>query len=204
MTEDRWFGITEPVKVAEIRTTTFTEANSSIQTRSSAEAKIADVVLTPRDLAAEMVAEIDAPPGSSVCDPCMGEGAFYDAFREDWDRSWFEINKGRDFLASSAKVDWCVSNPPFSRAKAWLLHSAAVCRVGFAYILPLHSLTFHRISMLEDLGWFISAVYLFQAPTGWPGFQAGLIVWKKGHKGGAEVRTLRPRPTTVQQTLGDL
>ena len=50
---------------------------------------------------------------SGIClEPFKGEGAFYDHLPEG--SLWCEISEGRDFFRFTDKVDWIITNPPFS------------------------------------------------------------------------------------------
>ncbi len=202
MTGPDWFGIGPSDEPEQPRS--FSAVNNRTQHRSTDEATVADVVLTPPNLAAQMVRSLSIAAGSKVCDPCLGQGAFFDAFDPSWDSHWCEIALGVDFLSCQDTFDWCISNPPFSLAKEWLLHSAKVCREGFAYILPLHSLTAHRLGLLEDLGWHISSLLIFPSPPGWPGFQHGFISWSRDAPRPAPVRLLREALPGIQTTLDTL
>lgn len=73
-------------------------------------ANICDVVYTPDWLAADMIA--DFKPDGIIMDPCRGKGAFFDKLPAG--ALWCEIEQGRDFFFCEMKVDWLISNPPYS------------------------------------------------------------------------------------------
>ena len=51
-------------------------------------------------------------PEGKILEPCKGEGAFYDQLNGD--KHWCEIDLGRDFFKYDKKVDWIITNPPYS------------------------------------------------------------------------------------------
>ena len=59
-----------------------------------------DITYSPVDVSAECIKKIHSSFGDSCCDCSLGEGVFYDNIPTD-NKHWYEIDKGRDFLASS-------------------------------------------------------------------------------------------------------
>jgi hypothetical protein len=53
-------------------------------------------------------------PKGRILEPCRGDGTFYDAFPETETRLWCEITKGVDFLKFDEKVDWIITNWPWT------------------------------------------------------------------------------------------
>ena len=64
-----------------------------------------DVVLTPPDLAAAVIAHFAPQMRGRVLDPAKGAGAFYDALPGHLDRHWCEVSEGRDFFEWRDPVD---------------------------------------------------------------------------------------------------
>lgn len=93
-----------------------------------------DVVYTPRWLSKAIVDHFQ--PSGTCLDPCAGDGAFYDCLSENG-RDWCEIERGRDFLSYTSRVDWCIGNPPYSRLLEWIRYSFKIAD-NVAYLLPLH------------------------------------------------------------------
>ena len=85
------------------------------------EARATDVVLTPDAIAADVVGHFR--PTGRMLDPCRGAGAFWKHMPE---AEWCECREGRDFFAWYEKVDWIVSNPPYSNFGAWMRHSLEI------------------------------------------------------------------------------
>ena len=72
-----------------------------------------DVVMTPYHTAKWIVEHFE--PQGKMLEPCRGEGAFYTAMQEyNDDVDWCEISEGKDFFDYNGKVDWIITNPPYS------------------------------------------------------------------------------------------
>ena len=62
--------------------------------------------------------------GYEVLEPCKGEGAFLKHLPENTD--WCEIAEGRNYYDYNEKVDWIVTNTPYSDYNRFLEHSFAL------------------------------------------------------------------------------
>ena len=86
--------------------------------------------VTPNDLimtkpeTAKFIIDYFKPTGK-ILEPCRGTGSFYDQF--EGDKDWCEIKKGKDFLDYNKKVDWIITNPPFSIFDKFLLKGKTKC-----------------------------------------------------------------------------
>lgn len=116
-----------------------------------------DVIYTPKDLAAELVAEVPIQAHQTVLDPFRGGGAFYDHLAG---AEWCEIQMGRDFFERSAPIDWCVSNPPWSIVDDVLGHTCEISQIGFAYLLANHGVTPRRLEIVEAAGFGLTKMRL--------------------------------------------
>ena len=81
-----------------------------------------DIVMTPEYLAKDIIEHFN--PTGIVLDPCRGTGAFYDNFTGEKD--WCELGEGKDFLQYASKVDWIITNPPWSKMQKFLEHGMKV------------------------------------------------------------------------------
>lgn len=97
-------------------------------------ARPTDVVYTPPDVAADIVAHFT--PAGLCLDPCYGDGAFYHNFPAAAKADWCEIEMGRDFFDYRHRVNWIIGNPPFSIFRAWLLHSFTLAE-NIVYLIPV-------------------------------------------------------------------
>ena len=140
-----------------------------------------DVFYTPKELAIQLINQIDYSKNDYLYDPFLGQGAFYDNFNHDL-KEWAEIDQGRDFFSyePTNKIDWIISNPPFSILTDVLIHSTNICSKGFAYIMPTYSLSYSRINLMSLYGFELTKIVFFQNPKSWEiGFQMCYVVFEK-------------------------
>ena len=124
---------------------------------------------TPRDLAKKLFKLVPVREKDVVMDNAYGKGNFY-----------FEGLKSKDFLNDKRKVDWYITNPPYSFLDKWLIKSCEANR-GFAYLLGINNLTARRIEMCEKEGFGITKIHLCKVFK-WFGMSA-FIIWEKGQTG---------------------
>ena len=97
--------------------------------------KRGDRVYTPEWVARDMAWSFQ--PSGRVLEPCKGKGVFL-RFLPD-DTEWCEIDEGRDFFEWHEKVDWVVSNPPYSLTRKWFRHSYTIAD-QLLYLVPLRNI----------------------------------------------------------------
>lgn len=108
-----------------------------------------DDVYTTATLAAKIVAHF-APqfhPGDRLLEPCAGNFAFYDAFPDGYEKDWCEVKDGRDFLDYSKKVNWVISNFPWSgKALRPIVRHACEVSTNVVHLIRAHNIlgTFAR------------------------------------------------------------
>ncbi|HVU37253.1 MAG TPA: hypothetical protein VHC95_02880 [Opitutales bacterium] len=142
-----------------------------------------DVVQTPAELAKIIVDHFK--PTGRVLEPCCGEGNF---LRQMPGAEWCEISKGRDFFGWDKKVDWIVTNPPWSQIRNFLQHSMALSDNVVFLVTVNHLWTKARIRDIHGWGFGIKEILLVDMPKSFPqsGFQLGAIhiarSWSKGIK----------------------
>ena len=125
--------------------------------------------ITPKRLAETLFKLVPIKKGDVIMDNAFGTGNFY-----------FGGLKSKDFLNDKRKVDWYITNPPFSFLDIWLKKSCEA-KKGFAYLLGLHNLTPKRIELCEKLGFGITQIHLCKVFK-WFGISA-FMVWEKNKKG---------------------
>lgn len=110
-----------------------------------------DKVYTPETIAKIIINEFDL--SGKVLDPCRGKGAFYDNLPETVSKEWCELDAGKDFFEYNEKVDWIISNPPYSVFTRWLEHSFEIAD-NIVYLIPLYMLTtsFNKIDSIINYG----------------------------------------------------
>lgn len=149
-----------------------------------------DLVFTPPDLAKRIIDKIK--PQGEILDPCRGGGAFYNQLPEAY-RHFCEITEGRPFEDFQGKVDWIITNPPWSKMRQFLLKGYQVAD-NIAYLVTVnHGFTKARIREAQANGFWLSDIYLVDTPPHpWPqsGFQLGVLVWKRGYAGQTNIEQL--------------
>jgi len=140
-----------------------------------------DVQYTPSDVA-EYVVNYFHPSGS-VLDPCKGDGAFLQYMPG---AEWCELREGRDFFEYENRVDWIVSNPPYSIFSKWLDHSFEIAD-NIVYLIPINK-PFNSFSMLQRINEFGGIKHVLAIAPGAKlkfsiGFAIGAVYFKRGYHG---------------------
>jgi type I restriction-modification system DNA methylase subunit len=141
-----------------------------------------DVVYTPQKLAKRCVELCNLRNTDVVLDPCKGQGSFLDEIEKITKLTyWCEIDNGVDFFQHTKKVDWIISNPPWSKFREFLKHSMTLSNnIGFL-VTYNHFITKARIRDMISSGFWLTDVYLFETPKEFPqsGFQLVFGIVKK-------------------------
>ena len=142
-----------------------------------------DLVMTPEYLAKDIIEHFK--PSGIILDPCRGQGAFYDNFNTET-KDWCELGEGKDFLTYNGKVNWIITNPPWSKMQKFLEHGMKISD-NIVYLTTInHYTTKKRIRDMRNYGFSIAEIYCVPTPTKpWPqlGFQLGAIHTQRGHTG---------------------
>ena len=80
--------------------------------------KRGDRVFTPLWVAQDMVRHFN--PSGLVLEPFKGNGVFTSLLPN---AEWCEIDNGRDFFTRSARADWIITNPPYSKTRICFRHA---------------------------------------------------------------------------------
>lgn len=136
-----------------------------------------DVFYTPIDLAIECISLVNLKKGDFVLDSALGEGAFFNNYPSFVKKDWCEISKDRDFLTYNKKVDWIITNPPFSDIDKWLIKSCEICNKGFGYILGLDKLTARRMEIVNNFDFGLTTFHFFKVYS-WFGMSCFLLFEK--------------------------
>lgn len=146
-----------------------------------------DIVMTPEWLAKEIIHHFS--PSGIILDPCRGTGAFYDQF-DVKTKDWCELAEGKDFLIYNQKVDWIITNPPWSKMQQFLLHGMKVAD-NIVYLTTInHYTTKKRIRDMRENNFAIKEIYCVPTPQKpWPqlGFQLGAIHTQRNYNGGIQM-----------------
>jgi hypothetical protein len=146
-----------------------------------------DKIYTPIDTAKTIIGKFDLY--GKVLDPFRGDGAFYNNYPETVEKDWCEIDLGKDFFDYTEKVDWIVSNPPYSIFGPVIEHSMEIAD-NIVYLIPLNKLTssFTRVKQLYEFGG-IPYIYLLSPKAcNFPFGFCTCAVWiKKGYRGTTKI-----------------
>jgi hypothetical protein len=160
-----------------------------------------DRVMTPLPLARALVDALQ--PSGRLLEPAAGDGAFVEAMQPYGDVQWCEIDRGRDFFEYQGRVDWLISNPPWSLFRQFLQHAMTVADNVAFLVTVNHWWTNHRRQLLADHGFAIRRVIECRAPKSWkaPGFALAMVHIQRGYQGPTIIETLstgdhdgRPHP----------
>lgn len=147
-----------------------------------------DCVMTPPQLAQDVVNYFQTNYqifcDDSMIEPCRGTGSFFNAMKEivaPQNVDWCELSEGIDFLAKDfgdKRYDWIITNPPFSKFRAFLKKSMEVadnvvflCTIN--HIFGLRA----RLRDIKEAGFYIREALLCETPESWPssGFAVGAV-----------------------------
>lgn len=139
-----------------------------------------DVVMTPEYLTKQII-EYFKPTGNTL-EPCRGSGNF---FKYMPNADWCEIKEGRDFFEYDKKVEWIITNPPYSLLRKFLQKSMEVSD-NIVFLCPWNHLTFTaRLRDMRECGFGIKEVTLIHYPDNFPkmGFALSVIHIQKKYSG---------------------
>ena len=157
-----------------------------------------DKVYTPKAIVDYAVDKIDEKfgIGGVILDPCRGKNkVFYEKFEElakiknNLKVDWCEIEEGKDFFKYTDKVDWIISNPPYSIIPKFLEHSFEIAD-NVVYVMPINKITssYGRIKMIQKYGGVRYILIIPNKEWNFPyGFASGFVYIYKGYKGNIEI-----------------
>ena len=153
------------------------------QPNKTKEATPNDVVMTPEKSSIKIINHFQ--PKGSILEPCRGGGSFYNNFPNK-DKDWCEISEGKDFFKYEKKVDWIMTNPPFSIFDRFLSHSLKYAD-NVVFFCPLNKV-FKSIKLdkiIYEYGGIKEVVHMGTSSMhGFPfGFVVGCIYYKRGYTG---------------------
>ena len=144
-----------------------------------------DLVMTPVNIAKQTINLYKIDSGSTILDPCKGEGAFYDNYPENCFKSFCEITEGKDFFDFEGNVDWIITNPPYSILDEFLCKAFEVSD-NVVFLLPLSKMfsSFGRIRSVLGYGNIVSIDLIGANKCGFPfGFPACAFYVKRNYQG---------------------
>lgn len=146
-----------------------------------------DLVITPYKLAQQIVDHFK--PSGRLCDPARGSAKpFWRAMRPYGKVEWFELADGRDFLSvmpSVGRYDWIITNPPWSKLRAFMLQSMRLADNIVLLVTVPHIATRARLRDMDQAGFGVASMLRVVQPLPpWPssGFQLAAIHIRRGAK----------------------
>ena len=150
-------------------------------------ATASDSVQTPIDIAKLIVSAF--PPQGTVLEPCRGDGNIYRELPEP--KCWCEIIQGKDFFDFSDKVDWIITNPPYSIYDNFLEHCFEVAD-NVVLLAPIaKAFKSMKIEKMVDEYGGLKTIYFIGSGTmcGFAfGFPTGCLYYQRGYRGKIERR----------------
>jgi len=149
-----------------------------------------DRIMTPDTLAEQMVSYFN-PFGKTVLEPCKGEGAFMRAFEKyGINADWCEIDEGKDFYEYDKKVDWIITNPPYSQLTKFLVKSLSVAD-NVVFLCLANAMFFTaRIRTIHRAGFGVKEIVYVNPPEKpWPrfGVPIAMVHLQRNYKGSCKI-----------------
>jgi len=150
-----------------------------------------DRVYTPPELAYRIVGHFK--PSGICLEPCSGKGAFCEALQGRIGVSFIhecEIDDDIDFFGFNTKVDWIVTNPPWSQFRQFLKHSMELSdNIVFLSLMNAWFMK-ARVRDMKQAGFGLKeALFLETPPKPWPqtGFQLAAVHIQRGYSGDMKI-----------------
>ena len=144
-----------------------------------------DNVYTPVEIAKAIIDKMPLKDGDIVLDASAGKNVFYDNYPDYVVKDRCEIDDNIDFFAYNKKVDWIITNPPYSKYKEWMKHSYEIAD-NIVYLIPMSKLV-SSWGRIKDIASYGGVKYIYILPAGKCGFPFGFpacAVWiQRDYKG---------------------
>ena len=140
-----------------------------------------DVVMTPQETA-DWIVNYYKPTGR-VLEPCRGDGKF---FNKPEFTDWCEISEGKNFFDFNDKVNWIITNPPFSIYDAFLTHALEIADNVVFFCPTNKALKSRKIDkIIQEYGDLKEIIAMGGGGMhGFPfGFPVGCLYYKRGYTG---------------------
>ena len=138
--------------------------------------------MTPPHIARLIVDEFR--PEGLCLEPCRGTGTIYNCLPEP--REWCEVDEGRDFFDYHEKVDWIITNPPYSIYDNFLEHCFDVADNVVLLVPIAKAFKSMRIEKLVDNYGGLKAIWLMGSggKCGFAfGFPTGCLHYRRDYDG---------------------
>src|ERR1017187_3626142 len=116
--------------------------------------------MTPEPLCKVLVDYIQ--PTGVILEPCKGSGNFLKYLPKD--TLWCEIDEGKDFFDFHQKVDYVITNCPWSKIKDFLQHSLEISH-NICFVCTINHLwTKARLRLIKENQFAIKDIVIFYTP----------------------------------------
>jgi hypothetical protein len=90
-------------------------------------------------------------PKGKILEPCRGNGSFMKYLPDN--TLWCEIDEGKDFFEFQEKIDWIITNPPYSILTQWMDHCFQLAD-NVVLLIPISKLfsSNPRLQMVREYG----------------------------------------------------
>lgn len=141
-----------------------------------------DIHFTDRRVSQKIIKHYS--PSGTILEPFKGDGSFYDYLPEN--SYWCEIELGVDFFDWNKKVDWVVTNPPFSNLTDVMGHLFSFAE-NVVLLVPISKIysSWPRMKLIKEYGGIKEELVLGTGrDIGFNiGFPFAAIHFKKGYRG---------------------
>jgi hypothetical protein len=103
------------------------------------------------------------PDDSIIFEPFYGNGAYFNEMKNRYSNCkliYNEIDIGLDFFEFEGKVDYIISNPPYSIIDRVLVKSVSLKPKIISYLIGFGNITSKRIEFMNHNGYFITDFHL--------------------------------------------
>jgi len=156
--------------------------NMFVKPNKSGKQNQTDKIMTNEKVAIKIIKHFQ--PTGLVLEPARGTGNFYNNFNKQKD--WCEIDEEKDFFDYNKKVNWIITNPPYSIYDNFLLKCFEVAD-NVVLLVPLAKAFKSRKidNAIEKYGGLKEIVFLggggeISFPFGFP---CGCLYYKRNYKG---------------------
>jgi len=147
-----------------------------------------DCIMTPEYLVKAIVEHFK--PTGKILEPAKGTGNFLKYLPN---ADWCEITENKDFFDYTDKIDWIVTNPPWSKMRTFLQHSMKLATNIVFLVTINHLWTKARLRDMKELNFGIKEILMIPEKTKdspQTGFSCAAIHLQKNYVGDIKLSEL--------------
>ena len=130
-------------------------------------------------------------PDGTILEPCKGTGNFLKYLPKDR-TIYCERDENIPFETFTGKVNWIITNPPFSKMRLFLQLSFK-CSNHVCFVMTInHVFTKARIRDMKENNFGLKEILYIDTPKEFPqmGFQFGIVHYERNYKGATMIKDL--------------